>query len=44
LLAVFSYEEGRAFNPMALAKVSFNAPTTEPTEGEVPEERGDTFP
>jgi superoxide reductase len=29
-LAVFFYEEGRAFNPMTLAKVSFNAPTTEP--------------
>jgi superoxide reductase len=29
-LAVFFYEEGRAFNPLTLAKVSFNAPTTEP--------------
>ncbi len=29
-LAVFFYEEGRAFNPVTLAKVSFNAPTTEP--------------
>ncbi|HON81029.1 MAG TPA: class II SORL domain-containing protein [Methanoregulaceae archaeon] len=29
-LAVFFYEEGRAFNPITLAKVSFNAPTTEP--------------
>jgi superoxide reductase len=29
-LAVFFYEEGRAFNPIILAKVSFNAPTTEP--------------
>jgi superoxide reductase len=29
-LAVFFYEEGRAFNPVSLAKVSFNAPTTEP--------------
>jgi superoxide reductase len=27
---VFYYEEGRAFNPLTLAKVSFNAPTTEP--------------
>jgi superoxide reductase len=45
--AVFYYEEGRAFNPMTLAKVSFNAPTTEPeynSEGEVPEERGDRCP
>jgi superoxide reductase len=29
-VAVFFYEEGRAFNPVNLAKVSFNAPTTEP--------------
>jgi superoxide reductase len=29
-IAVFYYEEGRAFNPLTLAKVSFNAPTTEP--------------
>ncbi len=29
-VAVFFYEEGRAFNPVSLAKVSFNAPTTEP--------------
>jgi superoxide reductase len=29
-LAVFYYEEGRAFNPLTLAKVSFNAPTTDP--------------
>jgi superoxide reductase len=29
-LTVFFYEEGRAFNPISLAKVSFNAPTTEP--------------
>lgn len=29
-VAVFFYEEGRAFNPLTLAKVSFNAPTTEP--------------
>ena len=29
-VAVFFYEEGRAFNPLSLAKVSFNAPTTEP--------------
>jgi len=29
-LAVFFYEEGRAFNPINLAKVSFNPPTTEP--------------
>jgi len=29
-LAVFFYEDGRAFNPVTLAKVSFNAPTTEP--------------
>jgi superoxide reductase len=29
-IAVFFQEEGRAFNPIILAKVSFNAPTTEP--------------
>jgi superoxide reductase len=29
-VAVFFSEEGRAFNPLSLAKVSFNAPTTEP--------------
>ena len=29
-ITVFFYEEGRAFNPMTIAKVSFNAPTTEP--------------
>lgn len=29
-IAVFYYEEGRAFNPVTLAKISFNAPTTEP--------------
>jgi superoxide reductase len=29
-LEVFFYEEGRAFNPIVLAKVSFNAPTTDP--------------
>ena len=29
-IAVFYYEEGRAFNPITIAKVSFNAPTTEP--------------
>jgi superoxide reductase len=29
-IAIFFYEEGRAFNPVTLAKVSFNAPTTEP--------------
>lgn len=29
-LEVFFYEDGRAFNPVMLAKVSFNAPTTEP--------------
>jgi superoxide reductase len=29
-LAVFFYEEGRAFNPITLGKISFNAPTTEP--------------
>jgi len=29
-LEVFFYEEGRAFNPINLGKVSFNAPTTEP--------------
>lgn len=29
-IAVFFYEEGRAFNPVTLAKVSLNAPTTEP--------------
>lgn len=29
-LEVFFYEEGRAFNPIMLAKVSFNAPTTDP--------------
>jgi superoxide reductase len=29
-IAMFYYEEGRAFNPLTLAKVSFNAPTTKP--------------
>jgi desulfoferrodoxin ferrous iron-binding domain len=29
-LEVYFYEEGRAFNPVVLAKVSFNAPTTDP--------------
>ena len=29
-ITVFFHEEGRAFNPMTIAKVSFNAPTTEP--------------
>jgi superoxide reductase len=29
-LAVFFYEEGRAFNPVNLGKVSFNPSTTEP--------------
>ncbi len=29
-LEVFFYEDGRAFNPVMLAKVSFNAPTTDP--------------
>jgi superoxide reductase len=29
-LEVFFYEDGRAFNPIVLAKVSFNAPTTDP--------------
>ncbi len=29
-IAVFFQEEGRAFNPIILAKVSFNAQTTEP--------------
>jgi superoxide reductase len=29
-LEVFFYEEGRAFNPITLGKVSFNPPTTDP--------------
>jgi superoxide reductase len=29
-LEIFFYEEGRAFNPITLGKVSFNAPTTDP--------------